>query len=226
MGLFDVLLLDFGGVCLLNPVELHHVAESTLGLEPGTLTWMGPIDPDTDDAWVAMIEGRGLTERQYWAQRALDVGRAAGRDLDLAAYMRMLFEPPRAELIRPACIEVVAEARAAGIRIAVLTNDLAAFHGPDWAAGLSFFESVDRLFDCSTTGVLKPDERAYRWVLDECGVDADRVLFVDDQPINVAGAERVGMSVHWFDIAHAADSWAEVGERIAASASAPGSVTS
>ena len=75
---FDVLLLDFGGVCLLHPVELHSRAESVLGLPTGTLRWMGPIDPKTDLLWQQMVAGEGLSERDYWAQRAVDVGRAAG----------------------------------------------------------------------------------------------------------------------------------------------------
>ena len=46
---YDVLLLDFGGVCLLNPVEMHARTEAVLGLPAGTFEWMGPVDPDTDE---------------------------------------------------------------------------------------------------------------------------------------------------------------------------------
>ncbi|MGI9606679.1 MAG: HAD family phosphatase, partial [Acidimicrobiales bacterium] len=63
--LYDVLLLDFGGVCLLNPVELHERAESMLGLAQGTLDWLGPVDPSTDDLWQQMIAAEGITERDY-----------------------------------------------------------------------------------------------------------------------------------------------------------------
>lgn len=217
MAEVDLLLLDFGGVCLLNPVELHAVAEDALALPRGTLTWMGPVDPSTDEPWVAMTEGRGMSEREYWAFRAAGVGAAAGRSLELRDYMRLLYEPARPELIRPECTRVVAAARAAGVGVAVLTNDMSAFHGPDWATGLAFFDAVDRVFDCSHTGVLKPDPRAYAWVLDDYGIDASRVLFVDDQPGNVAGGAAVGLATHWFDIASAAASWSEVADRIGVS---------
>ena len=53
---YDVLLLDFGGVCLLNPVEMHARTEAVLGLPAGTFEWMGPVDPDTD--WLGVAPDR------------------------------------------------------------------------------------------------------------------------------------------------------------------------
>ena len=61
---FDVLLLDFGGVCLLNPVELHDAVEDHLHLLRGTLTWTGPLDPGADDLYRRSIEGE-ITERAW-----------------------------------------------------------------------------------------------------------------------------------------------------------------
>jgi FMN phosphatase YigB (HAD superfamily) len=39
------------------------------------------------------------------------------------------------------------------------------------------------------------------------GVGPDRLLFVDDQPLNVEGAEACGIDGLWFDVANPADSW-------------------
>lgn len=208
------LLLDFGGVCLLNPVELHHVAESALGLAAGTLDWFGPIAPETDPMWMKMAAGEGLTEREYWALRATEVGRLGGRELDVRSYMRLLFYPARPELIRPGCLEVVSAARQAGLGVSVFSNDLIAFHGLDWVESIELLQTVDRVLDCSSTGIFKPDPAAYRWALGELGVEGEAVLFVDDQPVNVAGAEAVGMQAMWFDIADADGSWTKVAERL------------
>lgn len=41
-------------------------------------------------------------------------------------------------------------------------------------------------------GVLKPDEKIYRLLLDRYGLEAGECLFVDDMPVNTAAAERVG----------------------------------
>ena len=113
---YDVLLLDFGGVCLLNPVELHDTATTRLGLPQGSFSWLGPIDPSTDELWQHMVAGEGLTERDYWAMRAREVGEAAGRDLDTRAYMTLLYEPPAPELVRPEAISTVEAAIAADRR--------------------------------------------------------------------------------------------------------------
>ena len=210
---FDVLLLDFGGVCLLNPVELHAAVEDHLGLSRGTLTWTGPLDPGADDLYRQSIEGE-ITERDYWTDRAAEAGRAAGIELDLRGYMRAVYDPPGWRLIRPDAQRVVEAARVAGIGVSLLTNDLRAFHGEEWVAGMEFLGQLDHLVDCSHRGFLKPDRRAYEAALDVLGVPAERVLFVDDQPHNARAANDVGMHGLWFDIAAPAASWARVADEL------------
>jgi len=209
----DVLLLDFGGVCLLNPVELHHKAEQLLGLEPKSLDWIGPLDPSTDALWVRMIQGE-LTEREYWHQRAAEIGRAAGRDLAVRDYMDLIYNPPSDALIRPGANRVVAAAQAAGYQVSVLTNDLRAFHGLEWEHGIGFLGTIDHLIDCSDTNILKPDPRAFERALNIVGSVPDRVLFVDDQPLNVQGGSDCGLQSMWFDISDVDNSWDAVARRL------------
>ena len=211
---YRCLLLDFGGVCLLNPVELHAKAERLLSLEPGTLDWLGPIDPSTDPLWQRMIAGDGLTERDYWAQRAAEVGELADRTFDTRAYMTLLYEPADDSLVRPECVAVTDRARAAGLSVSVLTNDMRAFHGREWEHDITFLGGVDHIVDCSDTNILKPDPRAFERAVEMTGFSADEMLFVDDQPLNVEGAERFGIDTIWFDIANAAEAWQGVATRL------------
>lgn len=211
---YDCLLLDFGGVCLLNPVELHAKAETALGLEPGTLTWRGPLDPSTDELWRQMVGGEGLTEREYWAIRAAEVGELAGREMDVRHYMNVLYLPPDDGLVRPQCVETVGRAKASGVSVSVLTNDLRAFHGREWEQGITLLSQIDQLVDCSDTGILKPDRRAFQRAVEMTGFAADRILFVDDLPLNVAGAEDFGIDALWFDIADPDRSWKAVADRV------------
>jgi len=208
-----LLLLDFGGVCLLNPVELHHVAERRLGLAAGTLDWLGPIDPSTDELWRRMVAGDGITEREYWAHRAGEVGGLAGEEWTTRDYMRFLYEPARPDLIRPSCVDVVNRARVAGRAVSVLTNDMRAFHGRTWEHDIPLLQEVDHVVDCSDYDVLKPHPRAYQRALDITGFAAGDVLFIDDQPRNVEGAEQLGMASMWFDVANADASWTAVADR-------------
>lgn len=213
---YDVLLLDFGGVCLLNPVELHSLTESRLGLAPGTFDWLGPIAPETDSLWQQMISGVGVSEPQYWEQRARDVGEAAGIEMSLRDYMRLMFDPPTPEIVRPEATDVVRRALAAGYGVSVLTNDMRAFHGTAWEHGVDFLGLVDHVVDCSDTKILKPDPRAFDRALDIVGVDRDRVLFVDDQPKNVSGGRDFGIDSVWFDIANSAEAWEAIAKTLSA----------
>lgn len=187
------LLLDFGGVVLLTPFELRAQAEASLGLEPGTLRWAGPFDPSTDALWRELQAGR-CTERSYWASRA------AEHDLDTLGFMRHFYDPGGDHLVRSEVVALAAQVRDAGRRVGILTNDLQAFHGPAWMRTISFLGAVDALVDASVTGILKPDPRAFRSALDALGVPASEVVFVDDQPVNVAGADEVGLVAVWFDV--------------------------
>lgn len=48
-------------------------------------------------------------------------------------------------------------------------------------------------FSSSFLGVMKPDQAIYRLALDVTQYQPDSCLFVDDRPINVEGAARLGM---------------------------------
>lgn len=217
---FDVLLLDFGGVCLVNPVELHGVVEEHLSLPPGTFEWMGPLDVDGDTLYAKSLDGGDFTERDYWRVRAEEVGRVAGVELGLTDYMAIAYSAPGDRLIRPEAVDVCRRARERGMGVSVLTNDLHAFHDDAWVARIDFLQRIDHLIDCSHIGFLKPDPRAYELALETMrstrpALDPARVLFVDDQPLNAQGATTSGMHGMFFDIAQATASWDAVATRLA-----------
>ena len=58
------LMLDFGCVISKTMFENMELVECGLGFAPGTLSWRGPFDPDSDPLWRDMLDGR-LTERQF-----------------------------------------------------------------------------------------------------------------------------------------------------------------
>ncbi len=209
-----VLLLDFGGVCLLNPVEMHDRLEARLGLPSGTFTWLGPVDPATDELWRRMIAGDGITERDYWATRAAEVGETVGERFETRDLMQLLYEPPTDDMIRPGCTRVVEAALAAGWGVSVFSNDLGAFHGPEWAAAIPLLQQVDQVIDCSHGPALKPERVAYEWALELLDEPAEAVVFVDDQPRNVEGAEACGIESIWFDVADAEACWDRIGHRV------------
>jgi putative hydrolase of the HAD superfamily len=183
------LLLDFGGPVLLTPFELIGKAEETLG----HLSWRGPFDTSTDPEYVRWQAGE-ITEREYWSVRGAPYG------LDLRGLMRHFYEPPGDYLVRPEMALLIERHRAAGRVVGVLTNDMHAFHGPEWMDGISVIDQFDFIIDGSITGYLKPDPHAFQLALDAFGnPDPGDVVFVDDQRINLRGAESVGLSTVFFD---------------------------
>jgi putative hydrolase of the HAD superfamily len=183
------LLLDFGGPVLLTPFELIGKAEETLG----HISWRGPFDTGSDPEYVRWQAGE-ITEREYWSVRGAPYG------LDLRGLMQHFYEPAGDYLVRPAMAELIERHRAAGRVVGVLTNDLHAFHGPEWMAGISVIDQFDFIVDGSLTGYLKPDPRSFELALEAFGSpDPGDVVFVDDQRINLRGAEAVGLSTVFFD---------------------------
>ena len=65
---------------------------------------------------------------------------------------------------------------------------------------MDVLDKFDPFVDLSNTGILKPDPRGYRRVLDGLRLAARQVLYIDDQPVNIAGAEKVGVPAVHFDV--------------------------
>jgi putative hydrolase of the HAD superfamily len=128
--------------------------------------------------------------------------------------MARLFDGPEDELVRPQARALVAEARAAGLEMAVLTNDLHAFHDQVWIDRMRVLAEVGCVVDTAQHGTRKPEPAAYRLVLDRLGVAADQAVLVDDQPANTAGAEAAGMAAVWFDVTRPDHSYQQVRQAI------------
>ena len=206
-----ILLLDFGGVCIKTPFEMLREVEAIADLPSGSLDWTGPFDPSADPLWQELLAER-LTERGYWESRAREIGRLLGRsDFATSQYMELFAAAGESILMRQEALEVVAAVTGTGTQVAVLTNDLRAFHGEKWLATWRFFTMVDPVVDASLTGVLKPDPGAYRLALQALGdPDPAEVVFVDDQPANAAGGVAAGLRTIHFDVTRAESEWKDI----------------
>jgi len=59
-------------------------------------------------------------------------------------------------------------------------------------------ELFDDMVVSSEVGLIKPSWDIFELALEQLGVAADETVFIDDQPANVEGAERVGMKTILF----------------------------
>ena len=166
------LVLDFGGVISKTLFETHALSEAALALPSGTLTWAGPFNPDNDAPWRAMQAGE-MTERDYWALRMRETGALVGEVwTEFPQFVGRLRGADPAAVIRPEALAAIAAAKAAGHRLAILSNELDLFYGRDFRAKLPFLEDFDLIVDATYTGILKPDPRAFAFVTDGLGLPA------------------------------------------------------
>jgi putative hydrolase of the HAD superfamily len=98
----------------------------------------------------------------------------------------------------------------AGVRLAVLSN------APSSMGRLIESEPWATVFDplvfSGDLGMLKPEERIYRHLLDRLGAEPAEVAFLDDRAENVAGASAMGIrAVHFTGISDARDRLVELG---------------
>jgi len=207
------LLLDFGGVISVTLFERHRLSERLLGLPEGALTWRGPFDPQGDDLWRDMLDGR-ISERDYWAMRAKETGARLGEDWDMLAMIRRTIGDDPNLHIRPEAMDAILLAKAAGRRVGILSNELELFYGADTMAKLGVLKLMDGLVDATHTKILKPDPRAYALGCEALGLAPENVVFVDDQERNVEGAKKAGLTAIRFDVADPARSFAEAADAL------------
>ncbi len=202
------LLLDLGGTVFASGFERLALLPTHDAALSGIAARRGPVGPEPDPLWDAMMRGE-LSERDYWHARSDEVGAVLGRPgWPITEFMHLLYGLA-ADVLRPAAGALVADARAAGRRVGVLTNDLRAFHGETAMAGHPVLAGMDALVDASVTGILKPDPRAYALAADALGTPAADIVFVDDMPANVEGARVAGMISLLLDLANPAKAFDE-----------------
>ncbi|RWK45392.1 MAG: HAD family hydrolase [Mesorhizobium sp.] len=205
----SALVLDFGGVISKTLFETHNLSEDALGLPRGTLDWKGPFDPSTDPLWREMQAGK-ISERDYWYRRARETGTLAGETWDdLPPFLAAIRGNDPAAVIRPEALTAIDRAKSAGCKLAILSNELDLFYGPEFRTKLPFLASFDLIVDATYTGILKPDPRAFAFATEGLRIPAANCVFVDDQKRNVDGAVAAGMRAVLFDVRNPARSYAE-----------------
>ncbi|MCO5162998.1 MAG: HAD-IA family hydrolase [Mesorhizobium sp.] len=202
------LILDFGGVVTRTLFETHDITERALGLAPGTLTWLGPFDTANDPLWASM-QRREITERDYWMTRTAEVGRLVGEDwTDMKTFVQRARGAEPDLVLRPEARDAITRAKAAGLKLAILSNELDLFYGVEFRRRFPLIGMFDVIVDATYTGILKPDPRAYELVIAELGLPRDACVFVDDQLKNIEGAAAVNLLNVHFDVTRPADGYA------------------
>jgi putative hydrolase of the HAD superfamily len=187
------LLLDIGGVILRNARELIRARVSREGDAVGAYVAEHDVAGPDDAQWSAMLRHE-ITERQYWADRAREIGAVLGHeDWTTRDLMTWLYHDPEADFLNDEVVELMVDTVAAGLPLVAFTNDLVDFHGREWADAQDWLKHFDRVVDGSDTGILKPDPRAYDLAIEATGLPAGQIVYLDDMPVNVRGGVDAGL---------------------------------
>ena len=189
----DAVIFDFAGVLSTSPGEMmrHQIDRSGIDIEGDIASFMqiimGPLDVDGDHPWHRLERGR--IEFDEYVAGIEPLWRAAGYDA--------FPTPPRGETLLtglskiPEMIDAAVAVRAAGYRTAILTNNI-----KEWGAWRRLWDAdrlVDVVVDSCEVDMRKPNADIFEFTVDQLGAPAERTLFLDDFPWNIAGAEQVGL---------------------------------
>jgi putative hydrolase of the HAD superfamily len=174
----DLVLFDLGGV-LIEVSGVHAMLELT-GIESEEDLWWRWLTC----RWVRRFESGGCSAAEFAA------GVVADWQLEIspAAFLEAFQDWPTGPL--PGAAELVAQTRASVATGCFSNTNALHWHGHIAAWPLAGL--FDHRFLSFELGVLKPDTAAFAQVAELLEVPAERVLFLDDNVVNVAGAVAAG----------------------------------
>jgi putative hydrolase of the HAD superfamily len=181
----QALLLDIGYVIIEITWPAFTAYEAAIG---ATAPGADGFDPDGDALWQQHRAGT-IGADDYWDR--VSRSRSLGGFL---ALFRGMAELVPDELFDPAAVALMRDARAAGRRVGVLSNDAHTFIGREFFAARPEFADLDAFVDATDIGFRKPAPEAYLAAAEALGVPPEGIVFLDDTPECVEGARHVGMT--------------------------------
>lgn len=182
-------IFDYGEVISLAPSAADR----------DVITRLAGVAADSEPFWRSYAAHRdGLDQgsagaEAYWQAIAADIGAS----WDAARVHELWVADFRGWLsINPGIIEVLADLKAGGTRLALLSNA-----GPDYGSYFRAGPLGDFFAACYVSGelgLLKPQPEIYRHALDDLSISAAEAVFIDNREANVRGAEALGITGHLF----------------------------
>ena len=180
---FDVLLFDLGGVL----IELSGV-DRMLELTRHILT--------VDELWQRWLASEGVRQFETGRAGADEFGAAMlaefGLEISAAQFLQEFTAWPQG--VFPGSFELL-EALGRSYRLACLTNTNV-LHWARVSDEMGLLRYFHASFASHLIGLLKPDAEIFHYVVEQLGCPPERILFLDDNRLNVESARSVGMAAH------------------------------
>lgn len=186
-------IFDFGGVITSSPFEAFNRLEAARGLPQDFVRRVNAIDPDSN-AW-ARFERAEVSAAEFDALFAAEA-RAQGHELAGSDVLAVL-----AGAVRPAMVRALDQLKAAGFRIACITNNVPTGKGAGLARSHDRSDELEQIFarfehviESSKAGVRKPDPRIYLMMCEKLGLEPKQCVYLDDLGVNCKPAAQLGMA--------------------------------
>jgi putative hydrolase of the HAD superfamily len=195
MSPIQAVISDFGGV-LTTPL-LHSFAafqnHSGVPMEALGRALQTVAEDDGAHPLFELEKGR-MTEADFLAKLGAALERDLGRPVQMEGFSEVYFAQLQTN---PEMIDYLRSLRGRGIRLAMLTNNVAEWE-PRWRAMLPVDEIFELVVDSAFVGTRKPEPEIYELTLERMGLSAAECVFVDDIDINCEAARALGMrAVHF-----------------------------
>jgi putative hydrolase of the HAD superfamily len=180
----NAILVDFGGVLTSSVFAAFEEFGASIGDSTLPLTLLAS-DPQAKKLLSEHESGRMDAEafERGFAQRLSAYGAPVAAEGLLARIHAGLI--PDVETAA-----LVAELRAAGHRVAVVSNAL----GADLYQGFTLTDLADEVVISSEVGIRKPSRRIYALACERLGVAPEHAVMIDDLQQNLDGAARIGIA--------------------------------
>ena len=188
-------LWDFGGVFTASPFAGVRKYAESLGVDSRTLREIvfGPYEQDTDHPWHRLERGEQTMDATSEELAALAENSGIdGFTLD-GFFQSMRLDESSRDADRSAVVGMVRSLKEAGIRNAIITNNIAEFRDA-WRRMIPVDELFEEVVDSSAEGIRKPDPAIYRLALERLGgLAPQETVFLDDAISNVEAARNLGI---------------------------------
>jgi len=174
------LLIDWGGVLTTNLFASFHAYCLQSQIDPKKLLGRFRTDPQARELLIALEKGE-LEEDAFEQQFA------ALLEVEPAGLINGLFADVHPDV---AMVAAVRDARAAGIRTALVSNSWGVHRYPHDM----FSELFDGVVISGEEGIRKPSRRMYELGAERAGAPAESCVYVDDLAFNLTPAEKLGMA--------------------------------
>jgi putative hydrolase of the HAD superfamily len=197
MAEIEAIVSDFGGVLTTPLIQSFMAFQDETGISTENLgKAMQAVAEANGENPLFELERGDITEAAFLERLGEGLEPLIGHRPQLHRFKEIYFEAlnPNEPMI-----ELMRELKAAGYRMAMLTNNVREWE-PLWRSMLPVDEIFETVVDSGFVGCRKPEPQIYGLTLERVGLPAETCLFVDDLAHNCEGARKAGMAaVHFRD---------------------------